>query len=231
MLKHMNAPISILEVPDNFNRNAIPVREMATPEETGKMLIDYMCERIGIDDLGEMDVLDFGCGVRFAQSIINCGLPIGTYTGIEVEEKLVRFLIEEVKDKRFNFYHVDVANQYYNPNGLSNIGKPLGDKLFDIACMFSVITHQTPDEARLIFRFLRDHLRDDGHLFFSTIVHEGGQDFFEEDLERPGFRCSYRTDFLKKILGEFGFVVESVVGRNPSGLPIVTSLLCTVAHG
>jgi len=50
----------MLEVPESLNRNAKGVRAMGDPADTGLMLINYMCARIGIDSLAGLDVLDFG---------------------------------------------------------------------------------------------------------------------------------------------------------------------------
>ena len=64
----------MLIVPEEFNRNAKSVQEQDTPAETGRRLIEYMCERIGIPDLAGRDLLDHGCGVRFSESFLNLDL-------------------------------------------------------------------------------------------------------------------------------------------------------------
>ena len=60
---------------------------------------------------------------------------------------------------------------------------PLGATRFDLACMFSVITHQQPEEAKPIFSFLRRHIKPDGHLFFSAFIHDGHVSYAERDPE------------------------------------------------
>ncbi len=75
---------NMLKVPERLNRNHPSVRAKGDPADTGLMLINYMCERVGIDSLAGLDVLDLGCGVRFSQSTINRNVPIGSYTGLEV---------------------------------------------------------------------------------------------------------------------------------------------------
>ena len=50
----------VLHVPERFNKNSAGVRAMGTPAQTGTMLIKYMCERLSVADLGDLDVLDFG---------------------------------------------------------------------------------------------------------------------------------------------------------------------------
>lgn len=219
----------MLEVPERLNRNAKCVRDMGDPADTGRMLIDYMCERIGIPTLAGLDILDLGCGVRFSQSIINRDLPIGTYTGLDVDEEIVQFLCEKVTDPRFAYHHVDTLNTYYNPNGKGldlEAPSPLGEKKFDVACMFSVITHQNPQEAAPLFRFLRRHINGDGWLFFSAFTHEEHVPYKERNPDRPGNKSSYSVQYMTKLLDDAGWAVSSVVDPRPNGIPIQTSILC-----
>jgi len=219
----------MLIVPDRFNRNAEAVRDQETPAETGRMLIDYMCERIGIVDLSGKDLLDHGCGVRFSESFLNLDLPIGSYTGLDVHRPLIEFLQEAVSDSRFDYHHVDVANLLYNPDGKIDTpyaGIEFGGQTFDIASMFSVITHQEPDEAAHTFGFLRRHIRTDGNLFFSAFLHEDGIPFKQRVPEMPDLTASYRLPYLTDILGQTGWEVVSVADPVPRGVPIMWSLLC-----
>jgi len=219
----------MLNVPDSLNRNAQSVQELGDPADTGLMLINYMCQRIGVKDLDGIDVLDFGCGVRFSQSIINHNLPIGSYTGIEIEKKIVDFLKEHVSNSNFSYYHVDTANQLYNEHGQMldpDENHPLGTKMFDIACMFSVITHQNPVEAIPIFRFIHKHLKHNGSLFFSAFIHKDEVKFKELVPASHGLKCSYSLPFMKKILNNEGWALESIVDPRPDDLPIMSSFVC-----
>src|ERR1700757_2939763 len=60
----------VFVVPEKFNRNNPAVRAMGPPAETGLRLLEHMCQRIGISSLAGLDVLDFGCGSRFADAIV-----------------------------------------------------------------------------------------------------------------------------------------------------------------
>lgn len=220
---------AMLEVPEWLNRNAGNVRKMGDPADSGLLLINYMCERIGIENLASQEVLDLGCGVRFTQSFINRSAPIGTYTGLEVDEKIIEFLRQNVNDSRFAYHHVDILNPLYNPLGkpLEADGpSPLGTRQFDIACMFSVITHQQPDGAASIFRFLRRHLKGTGHMFFSALIRESGEGYKELDPEQPGLKSSYSLAFMTELLEAAEFSIASVVDPRPNNVPIMTSFLC-----
>ncbi|MFZ5964852.1 class I SAM-dependent methyltransferase [Thalassococcus sp. BH17M4-6] len=219
----------MLIVPQEFNRNAKTVREHDTPAETGRMLIEYMCERIGIPDLTGRDLLDHGCGVRFSESFLNLDLPLGSYTGLDVHRPLIEFLQEAVDDPRFAYHHVNVANRMYNRKGQTEApydSVDLGGRRFDIVSMFSVITHQDPPEAALTFAFLRRHIREGGHLFFSAFLHEDDTPFQQLVPEKPDLKASYRLDHLTGILERTGWEVLSVVDPTPRDLPIMSSLLC-----
>ena len=192
------------------------------------MLIRYMCDRIGIATLAGLDVLDLGCGVRFSQSIINRNVAIGTYTGLETEKEIVDYLRANVTDPRLCYHHVNTLNAYYNPRGQkldARSPSPLGRR-YDVACMFSVITHQQPEEAISIFHFLRRHIRPSGHLFFSAFIHDDNVIYKERDPKNPGHRSSYSLAYMTKILADTDWSVRTVAKPRPNGIPIQSSFLC-----
>jgi len=156
-------------VPPKFLRNAPNVLELGPPADVGLTLVDYMCRRIGIDNLDGLDVLDFGCGTRFADTLMNRRVPLRSYTGIDVHGEMIEFLTREATDPRLSFHRFDARNPLYNPGGLPMTADtllPVGDRRFDLICMFSVITHQLPEDARALFAILRRYVRCGGHLFF-----------------------------------------------------------------
>ncbi len=77
----------MLVVPERFNKNDAGVRALGSPAETGSRLLRYMCDRIGIAGLAESDILDFGCGCRFVNSIMNRSIGVRSYTGIDVRSR------------------------------------------------------------------------------------------------------------------------------------------------
>ena len=112
------SPMSILQeisVPKELQRNDPKVLE-AGVEETGEILLVNLARRIGRPDLGGLDLLDVGCGVRFTQTLINRSLAFNSYTGIEVYLPIVQWLKDNVegKDERFHFVHWNVHNAMYN---------------------------------------------------------------------------------------------------------------------
>ena len=155
-------PLTRLVIPEKFNRNHPTVRAMGSPADTGLRLL--VCQRIGISILAGLEMLDLGCGSRFADAIINHNVPLKSYVGIDVYKEIIHFLAENTKDDpRLEFFHIDARNPTYNKGGVPlsvNTVLPIAGRTFDILCMYSVITHQLPDDAALIFTLLRRHVKD-----------------------------------------------------------------------
>ncbi len=138
-------------------------------------LIEHMCEHLEASDLGELDVLDFGCGVRFTQALVNRGLPIKHYVGVDVSADVIDFLGANVADPRFEYFHLDAHNALYNPTGqpLAGLTVPgIEGRQFDVICLFSVFTHLAPEDYVAMLRLLRRYVRPGGRLFYTLFVNE-----------------------------------------------------------
>jgi hypothetical protein len=100
-----------INVPKELQRNDPKVLADGV-EHTGETLLASLARRLGRRDLGGLDLLDVGCGVRFTQTLINRSLPFNSYTGIDVYLPVVQWLRENVesKDQRFCFSHWNVHN-------------------------------------------------------------------------------------------------------------------------
>jgi SAM-dependent methyltransferase len=98
---------------------------------------------------------------------------------------MIDFLQSSVDDERFEFHHVDLHNELYNPGGerlTASTRLPVAREAFDLICLFSVFTHLAPDDFNAMLHVLREHVRPDGHLFFSLFVNEeteGGHGFVD----------------------------------------------------
>jgi len=165
--------MSEFTVPAELCRNAIvdPVAVVAG----AVWLIDHMSAHIGARDLGELDVLDFGCGVRFTQAFLERRVPIGRYVGVDVSRDVVEFLQAKVSDPRFEYCHLDAHNELYNPNGqpLAELTVPeIEGRQFDLICLFSVFTHLAPDDYAAMLRLLRRFIKPGGRLFYTLFIDE-----------------------------------------------------------
>jgi SAM-dependent methyltransferase len=168
-----------LHVPSEFCRNAGSTDDLRDDEasvNSGAWLLDHMCEHLGVPDLGELEVLDFGCGVRFAQTIVNRALAIKRYVGVDVYRDMIDFLVANVGDPRLEFLHLDAHNDRYNPTGrpLAVVADalPIERNRFDLICLFSVFTHLAPHDYGAMLRVLRRFVRPTGRLFFTLFINE-----------------------------------------------------------
>lgn len=211
----------MLVVPGEFSRNSPTVASLMTPEQSGLWLLERMRRQVGLDSYADAKVLDFGCGVRFTQAIVNTGLPFGRYVGVDVCRPMIEFLRENVSDPRFAYHFLDARNLMYNPGGAPltpDTVLPVGERDFDVVCMFSVITHQYPDDGRSIFSMLRRHVGDGGHLFFTCFLDEAIDTFEDRSPQRDGGRCFYNPRFLNELVESCGW---RQVGRAPSIGPLI----------
>lgn len=195
-----------------FRYNAREVRQYA-PEISGFHLLNTLCCRLGWPSLAGKRLLDYGCGVRFARTLINLGLDIGFYAGVDVNKEAIAWLQANVKSPQFRFEPRDVKNQMYNPNSNlkadKNLLTGLGFKDFDAACMFSVITHQDPDEAALTFAMLRESVPAGGRLYFTALVDQEIEGYNERDPGRPGLLSTYNPDLILELAERNGWRVEA----------------------
>ncbi len=163
----------MLEIPRRFRRSAAVSEQWEA--ESASWLIEYMCRQVGLADLQETELLDVGCGVKFTRLFVNEGKPIKRYAGVDVYREMIEFLQANVEDPRFEYVHVDVKNELYNPEGgpfSTNLQLPFGGSAFDLICLFSVFTHLPPDDYRTMLTVLRRYVRSDGNLFFTLFIDE-----------------------------------------------------------
>jgi SAM-dependent methyltransferase len=211
----------MLVVPGEFSRNSQTVTSLMTPEQSGVWLLEWMRLQIGFESYADKKVLDFGCGVRFTQAIINTDFPIGRYFGIDVSHPIIEFLQHNVRDRRFAYYCLDAYHPMYNPRGkvlTPETVLPIAEQDFDIVCMFSVITHQYPDDGRSIFAMLRRHVGERGYLFFTCFLDDSIGTFVDRSQQRNGGKVFYNPDFLTELVESCGW---RQIGSAPSVGPLV----------
>lgn len=202
-----------LIVPEELHRNAPDVHAHG-PENTGSILIQLALVRLGLTDLANSDVLDIGCGVRFAQAIINRDIPIKSYTGVDVHLALIEYLQREVDDPRFSFAHWNAENGKYNPTGVKlrpESSLPVQGN-FDLIWLFSVFTHLDPSDANALLAILRRYVRPGGALFFSVFIDPAIETFQAKIPERPLDHPCYSEKYLRELAVKNGWLVSAVHG-------------------
>lgn len=205
-------PSARLEIPTELQRNSPNVLAIGV-EETGAAILDRGNRLLGWSDLAGRDVLDVGCGVRFTQTILNRALPVGSYTGVDVDAPLISYLTEHVDDRRFAFRHWNVSNAMYNPKG-----EPLETRprlpvprraRYDVIWMYSVITHTAPRDAEALFALARRHVKRGGGMLFSAFVDEAVETFEDRVPERPLLNAYYGEAYLRRLVSRAAWRVDA----------------------
>lgn len=202
-----------LEVPPHLQRNSAKVLA-AGVEETGQLLIDLAMSRMGLASLASSDILDVGCGVRFTQTIINRGIAIGSYTGVEVHRPIVDFLKSEVeaRDGRFRFIHWDVYNALFSPGDsprLQSIEEPPAAGTFDAIWLFSVFTHLDEQDAEAMLRLVRRSIRPHGTLLFTAFIDPDLDGFEDRRPESPLSFAFFGRTTMERLIASTGWVLRS----------------------
>jgi hydroxymethyl cephem carbamoyltransferase len=197
-----------LDVPLELNRNDPEIAAIGS-EQTGLQLIALALDRLGLEDLSDTDVLDVGCGVRFTQAILNSSIPIGTYTGVDVDADVIEFLNRNVDDPKFRFARWDVRNALYNPSGTTlspDMSLPIEGR-FDVIWLFSVFTHLGPEDAAALLSVLRRYSRPHGRLLFSAELDHEAVRFRDRIPEKPLLRAAYNPAYLRHLVRAGGWTV------------------------
>ena len=161
-----------IHAPMKFSRGVAQGNEAM---QSALWLLEYVCAQLGVDDLAHIEMLDFGCGVKFTEAFINCGLPIKRYVGVDVDGDMIKWLREVVDDQRFEYNHLDAHNERYNPGGLplsEDMDLPIDGRTFDLITLFSVFTHLRPDDYRTMLKLLRRYARPETRLIYSLYIDE-----------------------------------------------------------
>ena len=222
-----------LEVPEKYWRGPRKTEEIAVRSAVG--MLEHIAAVLGRSDLAEVSMLDVGCGVKFSQAILNEGVAIGRYVGIDVSPRIIEFLASAVTDHRMAYQHFDARNERYNPDGrpMDEVAElPVGGEQFDVICLFSVFTHLDPHDYVAMLRLLRPHIKPTGRLLYSLFIDEktpGGhglsdrlaaqfgdnvvgktEGFRDLDPEKPLFKALYSRQHAIDLVAGTGWTIETI---------------------
>lgn len=135
-------------------------------------------------------VLDVGCGPgRVARELSRYLAAEGSYYGIEIRAKWVGQLRDEYAARpNFRFFHADIKNTAYNPNGsLSPVDYkfPLPDRSVRLVLVRSVFTHMLPEEVESYAREIARVLRPGGRSLITYYLLNEQSRPFVESRQRP----------------------------------------------
>jgi SAM-dependent methyltransferase len=191
-----------LDVPARFRRG-VPGLDEEEAVRWAVQQLDHICEHLGLEDLGQTEVLDVGCGDKFTQALLGHSLPIRRYVGVDIHQPLVEYLRGAVGDPRFEYHYINTHNALYNPDGeplTPDTKLPVGSRSFDLICLISVFTHMEPRDTENMLHVLRRYIRPDGRLFFSIYIYElteKGHGLMDALARRDGESVVGRIDTFK----------------------------------
>lgn len=115
-------------------------------------------------------VLEIGCGYgRVALPLTQVINSEGSYTGVEIMPEAVAWCTQNIPALHpgFKFHHLDVYNEFYNPNGaqsVSDIALPFEDASLDLVFLTSVFTHLVAEDVDAYMREIARVLTPSGVL-------------------------------------------------------------------
>lgn len=165
-------------------------------------------------------LLDIGCGFgRLAIGFLSTGDPI-SYVGIDVNNSAITWCEKYVSNhnSRFQFIHLNLQNNRYNPNGEPidlKFKLPLDDKSVDAVYLYSVFSHMRQKDIKYYLRELNRVLVSSGNVFFTAFTESGVP---IETVNPPGYQnikwkdelhcVRYNHNFLLGLIKDSGFAVE-----------------------
>lgn len=209
----MSDTVLKLEIPTemrrgHFRKNPDQARASAV------MALDHVKSVLGIDSFENIRFLDLGCGDKFSDALINNGIPIREYHGVDVNGPVIAHLKQAVSEPNFTYHHIDVYNEMYNKKGAplspdTDLGAAGRD--FDVVGLFSVFTHLAPDDYKAMLGLARRYIAPDGRLVFTSFIVEGQDEVFVDQFpDRPLFRALYNGDWVRDAIAEAGWKLESI---------------------
>lgn len=198
----------VLKVPLKFRRGVHRKNERKSIESAVEN-IKKIARLIEKDDWSEQTVLDFGCGVKFTQAIVQYGIDIHRYVGMDVSKGMIRYLTRKTNHSNLVFYHVPFHNDKYNQKGkqLTRDSVLPGEiQRYDIMILQSVFTHFNPSDIFSLLSVLKRYSWNKTTLFFTCIINnEMEQDFMDMVPGRPMQQAHYKEAFIRKILDDTGW--------------------------
>jgi ubiquinone/menaquinone biosynthesis C-methylase UbiE len=187
-------------------------------------------------------VLEVGSGFgRMAIPLTDFLDKEGHYNGLEIIKDGVNWCTSKFTSKysNFEFQHIDVYNERYNPNGLFKASEykfPFTDESFDFVFLTSVFTHMFEEDVKNYLSEINRVLKKDGTCFITYFILDsiaveqinnglGSFSFkhqlkncYMEDLERPEYAIAYKEYYIRKLYEKSGLkIIEPIYFGNWNG--------------
>ena len=177
----------------------------------GREIRDALLEQTGAGPTDK--ILDIGCGSgRVARHFVDYLDPAGRYVGMDIMKEYVEWCERNIAPAHpsFHFYHQDIFNGHYNPNGRyrgSEYRFPFDDESFDLVFLTSVFTHLLPDDALHYLREISRLLKPGGRCFSTWFLlgHDMDTNHVSQDAKEERMEYGFRV--CVQMLGESGLAI------------------------
>ena len=186
--KHMNLP------PAHMRQCTAEVRDdeyfVASAEREVRKLVEH-CELNG-----DSRILEIGCGSgRLPIGLISTNQSIANYVGVDVDVEAIRWCERWIASEhsKFQFAHIDVHNERYNPKGAIRLDDRFRFEVVDQSCdiiyLYSVFTHMEIDDVKVYLREFKRNLAPEGRVFLTAYLED---DVPDVTVNPPEYRQKYR---------------------------------------
>ncbi len=214
----------------------MPLRFMAEDDEKFLSIANINLELLVKNGLAPSNrLLDLGCGYgRLVYGLQNDQWFVGSYLGVDILGRHVSWCQENISSKlsRYQFKHLDIKNDRYNPKGQFSAVDwkfDFSNDSFDYVCLFSVFTHMHEKEIKAylqeVFRVLEPgclclatfFLYDDDRLDKITSPGCGIQMAYQlndhtwyHSKDDILFAIAFKSSVISKIAEDCGFLVKTI---------------------
>lgn len=177
-------------------------------------------DRLGLSI--ESSVLDIGCGYgRLPIGILKKAGEIELYQGVDVDKQAIQWCKKYLEKNHpdFKFFHVDVKNLRYNPEGnnlTSEFQFPFDNQIFNIIYLYSVFSHMVVDDIKIYLSEFGRVLSPNGKIFFTAFLEENVPDMsinpegYRRDKWSSALLCvRYNKKYFEALLDEHGFKIDN----------------------
>jgi SAM-dependent methyltransferase len=183
-------------------------------------------------------VLEIGSGLGRIAYPLALYLKHGHYVGLEIVKDSVEFCARHVTPlaaptSRFEFIHVDVHNEFYNPDSETRLADYAFPEFgeFDVVFMSSVCTHLNDKELKIYLRKAAQWTKRGGDFWATFFLVDSAVEYrlaehrseaslpFDLSAQGPDYyldaRCStvavaYRIDYVRSLYASRGFDLKEL---------------------
>lgn len=216
----------IFHVPKEYRRGKLGGDERKSIESAVNN-IKRIATLTELNDWSNLNILDYGCGVKFTQALLQHNIKVQNYVGMDVFKEMIQYLNGNVKRQNFHYYSVPFRNERYNKSGtefFSNIGLPGNFKTYDLIILQSVFTHFNPNDFLTLLHVLKKYTTKDTRMVFTCFIDNNMEhDYLDTVPDKPLLKAFYKESFIRSMLEESNW---KVISLNPPSFQMAYQFTC-----